>query len=219
MNGRQLTSTAQRSSLAATLVRRHWKVIAALLAAVVFQLGFVASFTGAEARPVLHHVTIGVVGTPPAALARAGHLPDSAVSYQRFPGPAAARQAVREGRLPAALLVTSDHETLVAAGAAGLTLTTAIEQVATSQAAAAHASLAVEDVRPLPPGDPRGFGTFLLVLGWIIGGYLGMTLLSRVLGAKARGRRGTVILAAWTAVYALGSASLGVILMDPSWAR
>jgi hypothetical protein len=70
----------------------------------------------------------------------AGRRPDSTVSYQRFSDPTAARQAVRDGQLPAGL--------------------------------------------------------------------------SRVLGAKARALRGTVVLAAWTAVYALGSAALGVVLMD-----
>lgn len=190
-------------------------VIVALLGAVVFQLGFVASFTGAEARPALHDVTIGLVGTASAPAGNVVPLASSTVSYQPLASPAAAREAVRDGNLPAALIVTANHQTLVVAQAAGLTLTAAIEQVAASQAAASHATLAVADARPLPAGDPRGSASFLLVLGWIIGGYLGMTLLSRVLGARARGLRGTARLAAWTALYALASAGLGVVLMGP----
>jgi len=38
--------------------------------------------------------------------------------------------------------VAGSHQTLVVAGAAGLALTAAIEQVASAQAAAAHATLA-----------------------------------------------------------------------------
>jgi hypothetical protein len=196
-------------------VKRYGLVIAALVAAVVFQLGFVASFTGAEARPVLHDVTIGLVGKSPIPAGRTAPLPASPVSYQRFARAGAARQAVSDGQLPAALLVTGSHQTLEVAGAAGLALTAAVEQVVTAEAAAGHASLAVRDVRPLPAGDPHGFASYLLVLGWIIGGYLGMTLLTRVLGARARGVRGTATLTAWTALYALASAGLGVVLTDP----
>lgn len=212
MGDRQLPggSTGQ-ASRAAGIVKRNWLVAVILLGAIVFQLAFAASFTGAEARPVLHNVTIGLAGPAPAG---AGSLPGP-VSYQPLPGAAAARQAVSDGNLPAALVVAGGHRTLLVAGAAGLTLTDAVEQIATVQAAAAHARLAIEDVRPLPAGDPRGLASFFLVLAWIIGGYLGMILLSRALGARARGPRGTVTLTAWTAVYALASAGLGVVLADP----
>jgi hypothetical protein len=198
--------------------KRHLVIIAALLGAVLFQLAFVSSFTGADARPALQDVTIGRVGQ---SAMPAGHAAPHAasphaaspVSFQPLPSAAAAREAVSDGRLPAALIVTGSHQTLVVAEAAGLTLTAAVEQLASVEAAATHSTLAVEDVRPLPAGDPHGFATYLLVLGWIIGGYLGMTLLSRLL--KPRGVRGTVTLTAWTALYALMSGGLGVVLVDP----
>lgn len=190
-------------------------MIAVLVGAILFQLAFVASFIGAEARPVLREATIGLVGNPPAVADSVGGAGASTVSYQPFAGLAAARQAVRNGELPAALAVSGGHETLLVADAAGLTLTAAIEQEATAQAAAAHHSLAVVDVRPLPPDDPGGIGTFLLVLGWVIGSYLGMILLTRVLGPKAGGLRGTATLAVWAALYAVASAGLGVVLVDP----
>lgn len=116
-------------------------VVAALAGAVVFQLALVASFTGAEARPVLHHVTIGLVGPSPASARHVGPLSDDTASYQRFPDAEAARQAVSDGQLPAALIVTGSHQALVVAEASGLTLTAAVKQVATAQAAAALMSL------------------------------------------------------------------------------
>lgn len=208
--------TVPASGQASRESRRRYRMIAvALLGAVVFQLAFVASFTGAEARPALHDVTIGLVGPSPDLAGHGSSHPGGAVRYERLPDDAAARQAVSDGRLPAALIVTGGQQRLLVAEAAGLTLTAAVEQAATARAAAAHATLAVADVRPLPAGDPKGLGSFLLVLGWIIGGYLGMTLLSRLLGARARGLRGTALLTAWTAAYALASAGLGVVLMDP----
>jgi hypothetical protein len=122
MADQQLTNKPEGYSPAVGVVGRHGKVVAALLGAVVFQLALMSSFTGAEARPALYHVTIGLVGAAPVVPGSVGHLPGAAVSYQRFSDPASARQAVRDGELPAALLVTSDHETIVVAEAAGLTL-------------------------------------------------------------------------------------------------
>ena len=75
--------------------------------------------------------------------------------------------------------------------------------------------VAVEDVRPLPPGDPRGLGSYLLVLGWIIGGYLGMTLLGRVRGAAGASVRGTAVTLGMAALYSVASAALAVVLVDP----
>jgi len=211
----QVTTTTGEASGTRSRVKRRRIVVATLTGAVVFQLALMASYTGAYGRPVLRDVTIGLVRPAPAPAGFVGPPSGTVVSYQPLPDAAAARQEVSNGRLPAALIVAGSHQTLVVAEAAGLTLTAAIEQVAIGQAAAAHATLAVDDVRPLPAGDPRGFASYLLVVGWIIGGYLGMTLLTRVLGPRARGMRWTATLIAWTAVYAVASAGLGVVLMDP----
>jgi hypothetical protein len=215
MTDTQVTTTAGQASGTRRRVELPWIVIATLAGAVVFQLALMASYTGAYARPVLHDVTIGLVGSSPTAAGGAGPLSGGVVSYQPLSDAATARQEVSDGRLPAALIVAGGHQTLVVAEAAGLTLTAAVEQVAAVEAAVAHAPLAVEDVRPLPAADPRGFASYLLVVGWILGGYLGMSLLTRVLGPRARGRRGTATLTAWNAVYAVASAGLGVVLMDP----
>ena len=215
MTDRQVTTTTGQGSGTGRPVKRHLMVIATLAVAVLFQLALMASYTGAYARPVLHHVTIRAGGIITDTGRRRQPLSANAVSYQTFPDAATARQEVSDGRLPAALIVAGSHQTLMVAGSGGLTLAAAVEQVATAQAAAAHATLAVQDVRPLPPGDPKGFASYLLFIGWIIGGDLGMTLLTRVLGPRARGRRGTATLTAWTAVYAVASAGLGVVLMDP----
>ena len=101
------------------------------------------------------------------------------------------------------------------AGAAGLSLVTAITEEVNAHAARADVPVAVEDVRPLPPGDPRGLGSYLLVLGWIIGGYLGMTLLGRVRGAAGASVRGTAVTLGMAALYSVASAALGVALVGP----
>jgi hypothetical protein len=103
----------------------------------------------------------------------------------------------------------------VVAGASGLTLVAAISEAVSAQAARAGVPVAIQDVRPLPPGDPRGLGSYLLVLGWIIGGYLGMTLLGRVRGAAGASVRGTAVTLGMAALYSVASAALGVVLVDP----
>jgi hypothetical protein len=204
----------RRNALALAL-RSHARVALVLAAAVVFQLAFIASFTGAMSRPTLQDATVGLVASPIASRPAATAVPQvGGVSYQVLPSPAAAAAQVRDGALPAALLIGARNDTLVVAGAAGLSLVTAITEEVSAHAARAGVPVAVEDVRPLPPGDPRGLGSYLLVLGWIIGGYLGMTLLGRVRGAGAS-VRGTAVTLGMAALYSVASAALGVALVGP----
>lgn len=211
------TTTQQaepRRNALALAIRSHGRAALVLAAAVVFQLAFIASFTGAMSRPTLQDATVGLVASPTAT--RPAAVPQVAgVSYQVLPSPAAAAAQVRDGALPAALLMGARNDTLVVAGAAGLSLVTAITEEVNAHAARADVPVAVEDVRPLPPGDPRGLGSYLLVLGWIIGGYLGMTLLGRVRGAAGASVRGTAVTLGMAALYSVASAALGVALVGP----
>jgi len=208
--------TEPRRNALALAIRAHRRAALVLAAAVVFQLAFIASFTGAMSRPTLQDATLGLVASPSASRSAAAAVPQVAgVSYRVLSSPAAAAAEVRDGVLPAALLVGTRRDTLVVAEASGLTLITALSEAVSAQAAKAAVLVAVDDVRPLPPGDPRGLGSFLLVVGWIIGGYLGMTLLSRVRGAAGASVRGTAVTLGMAALYAVASAALGVVLVDP----
>ncbi len=212
------TTTQQaepRRNALALAIRSHGRAALVLAAAVVFQLAFIASFTGAMSRPTLQDATVGLVASPTATRPAAAVPQVAGVSYQVLPSPAAAAAQVRDGALPAALLMGARNDTLVVAGAAGLSLVTAITEEVNAHAARADVPVAVEDVRPLPPGDPRGLGSYLLVLGWIIGGYLGMTLLGRVRGAAGASVRGTAVTLGMAALYSVASAALGVALVGP----
>lgn len=214
-----MTTTQQtqpRRSALAQAIRSHRTAALVLAAAVVLQLAFIASFTGAMSRPTLQDATLGLVASPTATRPAAAAVPQLAgVTYRVLPSPAAAAAQVRDGELPAALLVGARNDTLVVAGAAGLTLVTAITDEVSVQAARTGVPVAVQDVRPLPPGDPRGLGSFMLVIGWIIGGYIGMTLLSRVRGAAGASVRGTAVTLGMAAIYSVASAAFGVLLVDP----
>jgi len=185
---------------------------------VLAQLALIVAFTGALAKPSLRDAHVGVVAPAGAAITQSA---PPGVSYRMVSTAADARRQVRDGDLPAALVVAGDtagvgdHATLYVAGAAGPSLTAAFEQALTTEAQADHTYLTVQDLRPLPSSDPRGFGAFLLVIGWVIGGYLGMMLLTRVLGPVMRSPRGVAHLLGWTLGYAVASAGLGVLLVGP----
>ena len=208
--------TEPRRNALALAIRSYRRAALVLAAAVVFQLAFIASFTGAMSRPTLQDATLGLVASPAASRPAASAVPQvTGVSYRVLPSPAAAAAEVRDGALPAALLVGARRDTLVVADASGLSLVAAITEEVSARAARAGVPVAVDDVRPLPPGDPRGLSSYLLVIGWIIGGYLGMTLLSRVRGAAGASVRGTTVTLGMAALYAVVSAALGVVLVDP----
>lgn len=212
------TTTQQaepRRNVLAQAIRSHTRAALVLAAAVVFQLAFIAAFTGAMSRPTLQDATVGLVASPAATRPAAAVPQVGGVSYRVLPSSAAATAEVRDGALPAALLVGARKDTLVVADAAGLTLVTAIGEAVSAQAARAGVPVAIADVRPLPPGDPRGLASFLLVVAWIIGGYLGMTLLSRVRGAAGASVRGTAVTLGMATLYAVASAAFGVVLVDP----
>ena len=208
--------TEPRRNALGLAIRNHRRAALVLAAAVVTQLAFIASFTGALSRPTLQDATLGLVASPTASRPAAAAVPRVAgVTYRVLPSPAAAAAQVRGGDLPAALVVGARKDTLVVAGAAGLTLVTAITEEVSAQTTRAGVPVAVQDVRPLPPGDPKGLGSFMLVIGWIIGGYIGMTLLSRVRGAAGTSVRGTAVTLGMAAIYSVASAALGVVLVDP----
>ena len=152
------------------------RILVIMVAAVLAQLALIAAFTGVLSNPTLKSASVGLVAHGPEAGAA---LPG--ITYQPLASAAAARRQVADGSLPAALLASGMSQTLYIDGASGPSLTAALEAEfgAAAQQEAAH--LTVRDLRPLPASDPRGLGTFLLGIGWVIGGYLGVTLLSRAL--------------------------------------
>ncbi len=195
----------------------HVRVIVVMLAAVAAQLALVAAFTGAMSKPTLQDVTVGIVvpvGSNSAAVASA-IAPIPGVSYRAIPDTATAQAAVDDGDIPAAVVVDDAGETLYVAGAFGPSLIGAVESSVAASAEHAGRPVRTVDVHPLPPADRRGMGTFLLAIGWVIGGYLGMMLLTRVMGGASRTPRGVITLMGWTAAYAVSSAILGVVLLDP----
>jgi hypothetical protein len=186
------------------------RILVIMVTAVLAQLALVAAFTGVLSNPTLKSAEVGLVTQGPET-----GIPLPGITYQPLASAAGARQEVADGSLPAALVANGKSQTLYIDGASGPSLTAALEAEFGAAAQKESAQLTTRDLRPLPASDPRGLGTFLLGIGWVIGGYLGVTLLSRALGPRARTRRGTLVLLGCTLAYSALSAVAGVVLMDP----
>jgi hypothetical protein len=212
-----MTATHQIVESESSPRRRNAKVVLSLLVAVALQLALVAAWAGAMGKPALHHEPVGLVVAAGARVSAAGIVlqPADAVDWQPLQSQAAASRAVRRGELAGALTVVGTQETLMVASAGGSGITDALTTLLGAQARTAGLQLQVADVRPLSPGDPRGLGIFVLVLGWVIGGYAGAMLLLRALGPATHSVRGVAVLLGWQAAYAVIAAAFGTLLIDP----
>ncbi len=195
------------------IVRRSGKILISAVAAIVVQLALVATWTGAMAKPALREEPVGLVAPPTAA--RLSVRPADAVTWRTLPDPTQAQQAVRTGELAGAVVQDGRRETVLVATAGGPVAAQALTKTFTAQALADRMALQVRDLRPLSQGDPRGLSVFILVLSWVIGGYLGAILLVRAFGARVRTPRGLAGLLLAQAAYAVAAAALGVVLVDP----
>jgi hypothetical protein len=187
-----------------------------LAAVVAFQLLFASVFLGVLHRPVPHHAPVAVAGASPLASLVARH--DGAmIRLTGVPDAAAARAAVRDGRVNAAVVAGPRGATLLIATAASPGTAAVLTKAFTAAAAAAKVPLAVRDLAPLPASDPTGTSAFFLIIAWVLGGYVGATVLAVLLGGPrsptlpaALGRLGLL------AGYAAISGLLGALLIGPA---
>jgi hypothetical protein len=184
-------------------------IAGAFVAVVVFQLIFGLSYISALHNPKPHGIPLAVSGqtreSGQQAAAQVRSTAGDAVSVKVAPSAAVARRWVLERRADAAYVVETSGATLYTASAASLgeaqLLTATFRQAALEQ----KTSLTVTDLAPLPRADSRGLGSFYLALTWIVGGYLGATLLGLLRGYAAFRRRHAVMRLAALAAYSVVS--------------
>ena len=156
------------------------KTVLALTALTVFVLAMVASYSGAFAKPTLHHMTVAVSG--PAQLVD-GLSAQKSLSVNDVGDVAAARAAVFERTADTAFAVTPDHHMeIFVAGGGGRSVAAAAEAVGRETAERAGLAPVVEDVAPTSAGDPSGTVEFYAVIFISIGASLGAALLGRLMG-------------------------------------
>jgi hypothetical protein len=208
--------------------RKLTRPAVALMAVVLFQLLFASVFLSVLHRPALHHAPVAVVGASPVAdaVSRQG---GGAIRLVPEPTVQAARAAIRDGQAYAAIVAGRPDESLLiqTAGrpAESLLIQTAaspgtasvLTKGFTQAAAALRVPLVVRDLAPLPAADPAGSSVYFLVAGWVLGGYVGVTVLGLISGgvrsSSLRQAAGRLRLLAG---YAAVSGFAGALLFGPA---
>lgn len=185
-----------------TDVRNMALVMAALA---VFVIAMIASYSGAFAKPTLHHLNVAVAG--PQQLVD-GIRGQQALTVTQVADAGAAREQVY-GRHADAALVVGDpgHLDIYVAGGGGHSVAAAAETVGRTIAAKAGLTADVTDVAPTTAADPQGTVVFYAVIFLSIGASVGATIFNRMMGSVRKPATlvwRTLSLAAYSAVLAGG---------------
>jgi len=158
--------------------------------ALLMQLAFVVSYTGAMHGPQRpHRMPVGVVAPPQVVqqLQKTSDQSGPLFTLKPQASPEAAEDAIKHRRVlgayvPAAVGSTDQLLVTTAIGpAAPQALTIAFTQAAQAQ----QHTLQVKDVLPPHRGDAEGLVPFYLVIAWTVGGYLASTLVGLMGGMKS----------------------------------
>jgi hypothetical protein len=177
-------------------------VALAMIGLTLFVIAMIASYSGAFAKPTLHHMAVAVAG--PDQLVD-GIRSQNALAVTEVRDDGAARAQVYERKTDAAFVVApSGQMKIYVAGGGGRSVANAAETVGRTIAAEAGLTPTVEDVAPAPAGDPSGTVEFYAIIFISIGASVGAAVLGRVMGTV----RTPVTLALRTATLAGYSALL-----------
>ncbi len=152
----------------------------AMAALTVFVVAMIASYSGAFAKPTLHHLNVAVAG--PQQVVDAISAQD-ALSVTQVADATAARDQVFDRKTDAAFVVGQTGDlTIYVAGGGGRSVANAAETVGRAIATKAGLTPAVEDVAPPSAADPQGTVEFYAVIFLSIGATLGASALGWLAG-------------------------------------
>lgn len=138
--------------------------------AIVLGSLFVTTYTLALGDPVPRQIDAAVIGNPASYVQTVNALEsvaDHSLRFQRYPSLAAARQALHQQKVYAALDLTQSTPRLYLATAAGASVARVLERVAFTDT-----RIRIVDTHPLDPADPNGVDIFYLVLVSTIVGFI-----------------------------------------------
>jgi hypothetical protein len=178
-------------------------VVLSMIGLTLFVVAMIASYSGAFAKPTLHHMSVAVAAPEQVVDGIRGQ---DTLAVTQVGDDAAARGQVYERKTDAAFVVTPTGQlNIYVAGGGGHSVATAAETVGRTIAAKAGLTPVVEDVAPASAGDPSGTVEFYAIIFISIGASVGAALLGRVMGTVRRpatlGLR-TMTLAAYSALLA-----------------
>jgi hypothetical protein len=128
---------------------------------------FITAFIGGLHDPGPRSVPVGLVGSPAQASTVSTALGRQApgdFTITRYPSVAAARSAIGDRSIDAALVPGPTVQHLLVASAVSASETTAITKAFAAGAAHARVPLVVQDIRPLHSGDPDGLSMLFFVV-------------------------------------------------------
>jgi MFS family permease len=175
----------------------------AMAALTVFVIAMIASYSGAFAKPSLHHLNVAVAGPQQMVDAIRGQ---ETLSVTQVADASDAREQVLDRKTDAAFVVgqTADLKIYVAGGG-GRSVANAAEAVGRGIASKAGLIPTVEDIAPTSSADPQGTVEFYAVIFLSIGATLGASAFGWIAGRVRHpwtlGRR-TFSLAAYSAMLA-----------------
>ncbi|HKP41832.1 hypothetical protein [Mycobacterium sp.] len=152
----------------------------AMIGLILFVIAMIASYSGAFAKPTLHHMAVAVAG--PDQLVD-GIRSQNTLAVTEVGDDAAARAQVYERKTDAAFVVApSGQMKIYVAGGGGRSVANAAETVGRTIATKAGLTPTVEDVAPASTGDPSGTVEFYAIIFISIGASVGAAVLGRVMG-------------------------------------
>ena len=182
---------------------RNMAVVMAALA--VFVVAMIASYSGAFAKPTLHHMAVAVAG--PQQLVD-GLREQNALTVTQVADAAAAHDQVYERKTDAAFVVDAPGRLdILVAGGGGRSVANAAETVGHTTAAKAGLAADVTDVAPTTAADPQGTVVFYAVIFLSIGASVGAAVFGRMMGSPRTPHTlawRTLSLVAYSAVLAGG---------------
>ncbi|WP_189273105.1 hypothetical protein [Kitasatospora griseola] len=205
---------SEMSSLpaASRLALRH--VLTHLVTPLLMCLGMGVAYLSAFHAPAPHRLPVAVVGQGPQARELAQTLQDKAgdrLDVTTVADSDAARTRLLDRELVAAYVPGGDAPTLLVATANSETSASAAEKVFTTVAAHQGKPLAVQELTPLPAGDPTGQGLFFLLVALSIGSYGSVAVLGAAGAALAMRARALLGLGVALVVSLLGAALAGPV--------
>ena len=158
---------------------RNMVLVMAALA--VFVIAMIASYSGAFAKPTLHHLNVAIAA--PQQLVDGARGQD-ALGITQVVDAAAARDQVFGRKADAAFVVDAPgHLDIYVAGGGGRSVAAAAETVGRGIAAKAGLTADVTDVAPTNAADPQGTVVFYAVIFLSIGASVGATIFGRMMGS------------------------------------
>ena len=152
---------------------------------------------------VPRNMPFGVVGPSKVVAAVTSKVGLDLIGY---PSQSAAMTAINRGELYGAYVTGSSSDTLIVVPAKSFFAQIELEPAFLAAAHKLGQPVTVQTAKPLPPSDPVGAVTALLLLPLLIGGYLAAVLVFKAAGGTAA--------APWRAAILTGYAIVGAVLTD-----